>query len=50
MDLEELLKVLLVHDSADEVPEPKHGRVLHANRHLAAVLVLEGVPHRCELV
>lgn len=42
----ELVKVVLVHDASDEVAEPEHGRVLHSNRHLATLLVLEGVPHR----
>ena len=34
-----------MHDPADEVAEPEHGRVLHPDRRLTAIHVLQGVPH-----
>lgn len=47
---EQLLKVLFMHDASNEVAKPEHGRVLHPDRHLAVVLILQGVPHGRKLV
>ena len=48
--LQQLLKVIFVHDASNEVAKPEHGRVLDADRHLTVVHMLQSVPHWCEFI
>ena len=48
--LQQLLKVIFVHDASNEVAKPEHCRVLDADRHLTVVHMLQSVPHWCEFI